>query len=294
MFLQSLVRWLRQPYPLFHGSRWGFRVAFFSGLFVTLFLFFLQPFGTRISEGQEWHWLRIAAEFGAITMAVTLAWGLIERLSPQIFNEENWRVWKDLVATLFFVSLIATANMLYAAWRFGFMLSWRSFGYWQFMTWAVGIFPTLYGVFSKQMRLMRRYSAEAAALSAHLPHPEHAPAPAITLTGENQGESLTLPPDCLLYLAAADNYVQVCFRENGQIRNRLLRGALRRMEEALSVRPEFFRCHRTFLVNLDQVVRVSGNAQGYKLHFEGTDAAVPVSRALNDAVRARLATQQAT
>lgn len=288
MSVQTLRRWLRQPYPLSDGDRWGWRVAAGSGLFVMLFLFFLQPFGMRVEEGQGWQWLRISAEFGFVTVVVTLLWGRLERLLPAVFNEENWRVWKEIAATLLFVSAIATANMLFAAWRFGFSLSWRSFGYWQFATWCVGVFPTVFGVFSKQMRLMRRYSAEAAALSGQLPHHENTPAAQLVLSGENQGETLVLAPDDLLYLAAADNYVQVFYRENGQFKNRLLRGALRRMEETLAGHPQFFRCHRTFVVNLDRVARITGNAQGYKLHFEGLEETVPVSRALNEAIRARL------
>lgn len=288
MFAQKIRHWLRQPYPLSDGDRWGWRVALFSGLFVTLFLFFLQPFGMQVDEGEQWIWLRISAEFGLVTAAVTLLWGRLERLLPFFFNEEKWQVWKEIVATLLFVSALATANMLFAAWRFGHPLSWRSFGYWQFATWSVGIFPTVFGVFSKQMRLMRRYSAEAAVLSGQLPHQEHVAAPQVVLSGENQGETLALAADDLLCIAAADNYVQVFFREGGQVKNRLLRGALRRMEDVLAGQPQFFRCHRTFVVNLDRVARITGNAQGYKLHLEGTEMTVPVSRALNEAIRVRL------
>ena len=60
------------------------------------------------------------------------------------------------------------------------------------------------------------------------------------------------------------------------------------MEKQLSDLPQFFRCHRTYLVNLDRVGHVSGNAQGYKLHLEGIDNLVPVSRSLNEEINLRL------
>lgn len=67
----------------------------------------------------------------------------------------------------------------------------------------------------------------------------------------------------------------------------MLRSTLRRMEDALASWPQFFRCHRTYLVNLDKVAHVSGNAQGYRLHLEGLDDTIPVSRNLNDIVDAK-------
>ncbi len=288
MFWRNVIKWLRQPYPLYEKDRWNWRIAFFSGLFVTFFLFFLRPFGAQIEEDETWIWLRICAEYGLITVVVTLLWGYVERLFPRVFVEAGWKVWKEIAATLLFVSAIATANMLYSSWRYDRALSWRGFMFWQFATWSVGIFPTVLGVFLKQMKLMQRYSAEAADLSRHLDHHEHPERTPLVLSGENQGESLSILPDDLLYIAAADNYVQVFFLEDGQVKNRMLRGALRRFEDALAGQASFFRCHRTFLVNLDQVIRITGNAQGYKLHLHGVKAAVPVSRSLNDAIRVRI------
>jgi hypothetical protein len=52
--------------------------------------------------------------------------------------------------------------------------------------------------------------------------------------------------------------------------------------------PQFYRCHRTCLVNLYRVYKVSGNAQGYKLHVEGVEELSPVSRSLNEVIREKL------
>ncbi|MBL7802561.1 MAG: LytTR family transcriptional regulator [Saprospiraceae bacterium] len=288
MLWPTLRNKLSQPYPMHDETRWNWRMALGSGLFVLLFLFILQPFGSRVPAGKEWFYLRICAEYGLITSVVTLAWGPLQAFFPHFFKEEKWQVWKEIVTTLLFVSVIATANMLYAVVRFVQPLNWQTFAYWQFVTWAVGIFPTLYGVLRKQVQLMQRYAAEAADLTRQLhPSPPHPAEPALLLNGENQGESLQIHPDDLLCLAAADNYVQVFYRENGTTRQRLLRGALRRFEAALAPYPRFFRCHRTYVVNLDRVIRISGNAQGYKLHLDGLEQPVPVSRALNDEIRKR-------
>ena len=109
----------------------------------------------------------------------------------------------------------------------------------------------------------------------------------VTFVGENQNETLSLEATQIAYIAAQDNYVQVFFFQDGTLKNRMLRATLRKKEDLLSEFPQFFRCHRTYVVNFDKVVKVSGNAQGYRLHLQGVEETIPVSRNLNELVRNR-------
>jgi len=287
-------QWLNQPYPFSAEPNAVWRESLFGGLFVLFFLFIFQPFGLSYPSGRSLEWLQVCAEYGSVTFVVSVIWGSAIRRLPQIFSEATWTVRKEIVSTLVFVSLIATANLLYTAWRYDLSLTWGRFWGWQLLTWGIGIFPTAIGIFLKQMRLLRRYTAGAAALSQQIDYQykEH-PASVVsiqqvTLSGDNQGEQLLLSPDQIRYLSAADNYVQVYFRENGALKNRMLRSTMKKMEDALAAYPNFFRCHRTYLVNLDHVQHVSGNAQGYRLHLEGVEEPVPVSRNLNDVILERV------
>lgn len=287
--MNALLNWLRQPYPSTDARGYIWRNALVGGLFVTFFLFLFRPFGIDLGNLGVWAAFGICAEYGLVTGAVAVLWGGLVALLPAVFQEEKWRVWKEILSNLLFVAAIGLANQLYSAWRFDMSLTLRAALAWQKITFLVGVFPIAIGVFAKQMRLLRRFSREAASLTTHMTH-QHAPAPLapLTLNGDNQNETLVLAPDQLLYLSAADNYVQVFFLENGQLRQRLLRSALKKMEDVLAPYPQFFRCHRTYVVNLDKVHRVSGNAQGYRLHLEGAGTEIPVSRALNEAIRERL------
>lgn len=287
-----MEKWLTQPYPFSAEPNAVWRESLFGGLFVLFFLFIFQPFGLSYPSGHSLEWLQVCAEYGSVTFVVSMIWGSVIRRLPQVFSEATWTVWKEIVSTLVFVSLIATANLLYTAWRYDMSLTWGRFWAWQLLTWGVGIFPTAIGIFLKQMRLLRRYTAGAAVLSQQI-EDQHKDPPApvvaqpVMLSGDNQGEQLLLLPDQIRYLSAADNYVQVYFLENGVLKNRILRSTMKKMEDVLVAYPNFFRCHRTYLVNLDQVRHVSGNAQGYRLHLEGVEEPVPVSRNLNEVILER-------
>ena len=68
----------------------------------------------------------------------------------------------------------------------------------------------------------------------------------------------------------------------------MLRSTLKKMEDAVADYSFLFRCHRTYLVNMELVVKVIGNAQGYRLHLSGLEESIPVSRNLNDMVQKML------
>ena len=263
-------------------------VALWAGAFVTFFIFLLRPFGLQVPAGEEAFFLGICSLFGLVTAATTLLVNGLCVMFPGVFDEEKWRVWKEVLFNLFFIGSIGLGNLLLNHFLWKTPLNAATFWKWQGFTFTVGIFPTLIGAFLTQMRLQKRYAEEAARLSkqVHPPAPvSHAP---VVLAGDNQNETLRLDAAQILYLSAADNYVQVFYLENAAVKNRILRGTLKKMEDALSGFPRFFRCHRTYIVNLDKVTGVSGNAQGYRLHLDGVEATVPVSRNLNEAIRSKL------
>ena len=85
----------------------------------------------------------------------------------------------------------------------------------------------------------------------------------------------------LLMIASADNYVTVNWLKENRLEKTMLRIPLKKVEEQLSPLPGLFRCHRSYLVNLGMVEKVSGNSQGYKLHLPHIDAPVPVARSVS-------------
>ncbi|MDL2282255.1 LytTR family transcriptional regulator [Parabacteroides sp. OttesenSCG-928-G06] len=63
---------------------------------------------------------------------------------------------------------------------------------------------------------------------------------------------LSVKRDHLLYLESADNYVCIWYLNKGQVSKFMLRNSLRNMEEHLAD-TNVFRCHRSYMVNFDQV-----------------------------------------
>lgn len=286
---------LLQPYPFGYSTKRKLSVCALIGLFVTLFIALFQPFGmSELPVAQQWlH----AAYFGLVTFFVS---GLIQaglpRLLPPLFVEAHWKSWKEIVLLLLVLLCISAANYGLMFWLYPQTNMFRSFGQVLLMTVQIGIFPVVAVVFFKQLLLYRRYAAAALAVNQTIDAPTATPVPEqmagaaidIELSGEGQKDRLQLALTNLLWVASADNYVRVHYRTAGEVRSQLLRASLKNIEQQLAPHPGFFRCHRMYLVNLEQVTGVSGNAQGLRLHISGTEETVPVSRSLTQTTRERL------
>jgi DNA-binding LytR/AlgR family response regulator len=94
--------------------------------------------------------------------------------------------------------------------------------------------------------------------------------------------------DCLtvdlLFIKAADNYVEIHYLDLGIPRKKLLRQTLKNILQLLPFK-EFVRCHKSYIVNLNQIASSYGNAQGYKLRIKNTSEVVQVSRSNSQVVK---------
>lgn len=89
---------------------------------------------------------------------------------------------------------------------------------------------------------------------------------------------LSINKDHLLYMESADNYVSIWYMGKGGVSKYLLRNTLKAMEEHFA-HTHIVRCHRSFMVNLDQVKVAKRTKDGILLDF-GVDGIpdIPVSK----------------
>jgi len=295
-----------QPYPIEEPIRRRWTKSFWIGVFVGLFLFVFQPFGLS-----DWHTPNkplIIAGFGVITFLVTaLNYVLVPALFPKHFRDEHWTVGREIVHVMLNILLIGLTNRLYL-----YLLVGGHSGNGPdllnavLVTFLVGLFPVTATVMITYIVQLKKYANAAAELPVHAPLPAPAvtpeptaPAPAqLTLVAENDKDSLTLAPADLLFIESSDNYSTIVYLKNGQPTRQLLRSSLSRLEGQLPaettvpdtaesnsvINNSIVRCHRSFIVNLGQVEKVTGNAQGYKLHLCQGKFQIPVARKYNDSL----------
>lgn len=248
-----------------------------------------QPFGTREFQS-ETKYLFLAGYGLVIAVTIWLSCNLPIKLFPHHFEEEKWTVGKDILFSAAIFTLVFAACYAYKDLGLGHPISWRGFlGFLPFAL-SIAIFPITGLVIGSYILRLKHHAKGAATANSHLAHPPtKGSEKPVALPDENGKQALELLPSQMLYLQAADNYVEVFYLENDLPRRAILRNTLTALETALGD-AVLLRCHRSYLVNLALVERVSGNAQGYRLHFAKLEeASVPVARGRSAEVLAKLA-----
>ena len=134
-----------------------------------------------------------------------------------------------------------------------------------------------------QQEAERRAHAAEVARATAIAHQEQptatmpSPPDTITLAGTTS-ESVTLQVPDLLYIEAVGNYVKIYQLRDGQVHNDMLRATSKQMEEDLQAYPMIVRCHRAFLVNLQQVEQIISKSGTMQLAIKHCDENLPVSR----------------
>lgn len=273
---------LKRPYG--EGLRPGFRFwqALIFGTFVFLFLWFFEPFGLNQLSSDL---LPLSLGFGAVTFGVMLLFNvLLPIILPRWFSAEHWTVGKQVFWTVFNLSLIGLGNVLFFAWWRQAPLNWSFVLWFQGATWGVGAFPVLSIVLLRERRLRRRYERASADFKAPAKYSQPS-ADSLSFPSENKKEALSLAATDFRFARSADNYLEVHYLDGATEKMTLLRNSLKKLSAHFETRTGLFRCHKSYLVNLEAVVKITGNAQGYRLHFSDHSQSVPVSRQHNDFIK---------
>ncbi|WP_340063598.1 LytTR family DNA-binding domain-containing protein [Ascidiimonas aurantiaca] len=100
----------------------------------------------------------------------------------------------------------------------------------------------------------------------------------VFVTSHIPSESFQLNTDQFLFAKADGNYVEVFTRQGSDVTKQIIRLTLKELNHQLEAYPFVFQTHRSYLINLNAIVSVSGNAQGYDLELSNYSGLIPVAR----------------
>ena len=145
-----------------------------------------------------------------------------------------------------------------------------------FCSFAIG----LYWRFKFRSRYLAAELEETRLLNEQLQakkEPEVSLSDTIVLTGTTS-ETITLHIPSLLYIEAVGNYVKVYQWHDDALHTDMLRATMKQVEDDLQGYPTIVRCHRAFMVNLQQVEKVLAKSGIMRLVIRHTHDALSVSR----------------
>ena len=277
-----MTKSLLQKYPPPDQGFKGLVTALLFGLFIATFLLFFQPF--EINKG-DYDNLEVLF-FGIITTFTFIVFQLLlPRVFPSLFAERKWTILHQIIFYFLLLFSIATLNGLFINYTNQLNFSWSNYQYIILRTFVLGSFPICFFVLFNFNRSLRRNLQEAGVLQPLIDQEKVPIAENIVeINTDLKTSTFLLNERAFLFARANGNYVDIYTANAPRAMYRL---SLNTLEQQVN-NPNIVRCHRSYLVNLNQVLQFTGNAQGLKMALKNTDEVVPASRKYVEFIRKQL------
>ena len=271
----KVVSFLKQPYPFYYEGR-SFAVIF-AILFLMSFGFnyFFKPFNVNLSEHiMPYEMTSLMHSLAAVIVLLFFFFFLY--LFPRL--KDNWNVRKEIYFLGLLLLFIGIAQFLIRDIIYDNPHNWS----WNYFfeeirnTFLVGMLFVLILVPLNFSRLYYKNQKQAGALS--LWQTEEKDSAPVFIKTSLKSDDFYLDSSHLVFAKSEGNYVEVYLTDNGNIVSKLKRISLKELERQLRDDPKIVKTHRSFLVNIQFIEEIAGNAQGYKLKLKNWPDSISVSR----------------
>ncbi|MDD4778371.1 MAG: LytTR family DNA-binding domain-containing protein [Fermentimonas sp.] len=283
----KLSRFLSQPYPFYYKGKSLWMIAVILFVFSFVFNYFFQPFNVNHPE-HKMSYLMISV-IHSITPFVILLLFSIFRVSPE--TEERWTVLKEMLLLVILLFIVGIVQFLIRDIIYDNPDNWS----WKYFfeeirnTFLVGslIVIILISLNFNRLNYWNKKRADEMNLSTIKNNIQSdnkdVDDSGVFIETQVKADDFMLKVDNLLFAKSEGNYIEFYLMDvrgvtDMAVNKFVKRLTLKDLESALEPFPEIIRTHRSYLVNVNQIKGVVGNAQGYKLKLRDYDGTVPVSR----------------
>lgn len=277
------IKSLKKPYPFREELDFQISLSFILGFFVFIILYLLKPFGLGVLENNLLYYF---GGYGIITTVVILIHFLfIVPAFPNYFSDKTWNVKKEILTVSSVVLIVGSLAWIYHKKVALGNIEHNKFTYLYFLkyTASIGIFPVIIYVYLVEFFLTssRKNISEVVKkkVGFNLSDIDRKKEKVI-IYSSNKKNSLQFSLNNLIYITSEGNYA--CFfiieTKTNKVVEKILRVQLHIVEKELGKFQEIIRCHKSYIVNKNFVVDISGNARAHYLHLLNLETEIPVSR----------------
>ena len=256
-----------KPYPFDNILNAFLRIGFGIALGLFLFILFFQPF--KLDNTDVNNYILTIAGFSGITFLLI---GVLQIIMPWSFpkrlNRKNWDLKREIILQFLLWVLNSVAWAFYIVYVADVKLSM----YLEVKIVILSLAPPLIILFIKEIRSLRM-QLDGLRLKHREKRQEH-----IELVSENRSEKLALASGELILVKSSENYVEIQYMAGGSGTKKLLRTTFKSIEDQLRPFSQMIRCHRSYIVNMDQVIKLHREYGRIYLKMNGIEEDIPVSR----------------
>lgn len=275
-----MLKFLLRPSPILFSVKVRFIASFAIAFFVFSFLFIFEPFG--VFEKLLVSKFIACLGFGLITLILNIFFFFGWNYWFARMYDQRWKTWRQLVSIFIHTSIISVLNVIYTAYVFspelaeGKILIERIIDA-QFYAHSIGFIPTVFMMIYAELKLSEVYSKQSENIFTPLAFEKEISK--VNIKMDNSDVEIELSSDNFKFAKASGNYVELFYSKEGKVVKDLQRITLSKFVGQVSKSElNVMKTHRSYVVNLDSVQDIQGNAQGYILSLANTEEKVPVAR----------------
>ncbi len=290
--LTNIKKWLRRPLPFYENYKQKIAIPILLSLLVMIGIIILNP-----SENMDMFLKQIldVFKYGFIIIFISLIFSLIlPEVFSNIYNAEKWNVQKTLVLFLVTVLTIAISITVFAYFfdnpnnkhffPFFFTILIRSI--------TLSFFPIVLLVFYSERILYRKNHLRAIEIIDELKTNQQIEQKqtknVIYTFAKNTNDEIIITENELLYIKAEGNYCLLVYVKESNLLKHLIRSSLKEIEQFIRKSDHFLRCHKSYIINLNKISDITGNAKGYTFYLNESEHKIPASRNLSKSLIKRI------
>jgi len=270
-----LKSYLKEPYPYYYGNT---KRLFFLILLISVlsfgFSYFFEPFGVNVAEHKiNSIWIILVHAF----IPLPIAYIYFSLLDRTLKDDSAWTLGKEIFHLSIILLIIGIADFLIRDLIYTNPDNWSPRYFWVEIrnTFLVGFLLLSIVLPLNLERLIIKHTSSLKKLSINSQEPSTT---IVFLMNSVSNEKFELEIKKFLFAKVESNYTEVFTSCSDGINKTLIRITLKEVEEQLKSFTHIYKTHRSYLVNLNAIKSISGNAQGYRLVLKDGVMNVPVSR----------------
>ncbi len=268
-----MFKFLNKPYPFNDDLKYNSKLIFFISIGLLVFLYLFQPLD--VSSMAKKQMIYVVVGLGVITfLSLSLNLLILPSMFPKIFLKRIWNIKKEIIWNIWILSTISVSYFLYYKALGIFDIDFNMI----IGLILIAIIPITGLIIVNQHRKLRSYLELAEGINKKLEENKSIEEKLVHFKSDYVKDNLSIKVSLLLFIRAANNYIEVFWKEGDKPKSQMIRTSMFKAEELLKEHKFIFKCHRSYMVNINFIDKIEGNIQGYKLFFENLDFSIPVSK----------------
>jgi hypothetical protein len=266
---------IHNPYPFNDDFRRNLKIILGLCTGIFLFLILFDPFKIPVQDFNNK--IQIILGYTLITIGIlVIILILLPFLFPGVFLAGKWTIKKEIILNACFFIVHSTGYLVFSELTGLYDMS--TYLIIRILLISTTLIVILFAF--NQDRVLRMHLQTAMAMIRNIGgQASEVPKDAnFTIPSETKSDQITLPINSLIFIRSADNYVEIAWLEKQNIKKKLVRATLKETETALKVFPNIVKCHRTCLVNINNMIQLKETPGGLTLLVDEFKDEIPVSR----------------